>query len=178
FQDDWRISDRLTVNAGVRWDISVGNREKYNRIAYFDPDAANPLGPKAGIPNLKGILRWIGGENAPNQQATQWGNVAPRIGFAYKVTERSVIRGGYGIFFVPRIVQGNGDGAIEAFRDTPMVASIDGGLTNANRLSNPFPQGVLPTLNDRDPLANVGVAIQAPVHPYRSGFAQLSRLNY
>ena len=78
----------------------------------------------------------------------------------------------------PRNIQGNGDGAIEAFRDTPMVASIDGGLTNANRLSNPFPQGVLPPLNDRDPLANVGAAIQAPVYPYKSGYVQLSSLNY
>ena len=59
-----------------------------------------------------------------------------------------------------------------------MVASIDGGLTNANRLSNPFPQGVLPPLNDRDPLANVGAAIQAPVQPYKSGYVQLSSLNY
>src|ERR1043166_9585095 len=59
-----------------------------------------------------------------------------------------------------------------------MVASIDGGLTNANRLSNPFPQGVLPPLNDRDPLANVGASIQAPVFAYKSGTAQLFSLNY
>ena len=72
-----------------------------------------------------------------------------------------VVRGGYGLFFVPRNIQGNGDGAIEAFRDTPYVASIDGGLTPANRIGNPFPQGILPPLNDRDPLANVGAQIQA-----------------
>ena len=59
-----------------------------------------------------------------------------------------------------------------------MVATIDGGLTNANRLSNPFPQGVLPPLNDRDPLANVGASIQAPVHDYKSGYSQLFSMNY
>jgi hypothetical protein len=59
-----------------------------------------------------------------------------------------------------------------------MVATIDGGLTSANRLSNPFPQGVLPALNDRDPLANVGASIAAPVHDYKSGYAQLFSLNY
>ena len=71
-QDDWRVNDRLTLNLGLRWDLAVGDREKYNRIAYFDPNAPNPLGPKAGLPNLTGLLRWIGGENARNQQATQW----------------------------------------------------------------------------------------------------------
>jgi hypothetical protein len=177
-QDDWRVNDRLTLNLGLRWDLSVGDREKYNRIAYFDSNAPNPLGAQAGLPNLTGLLRWVGGENSRNQQATQWHNLGPRFGFAFKVSKSSVLRGGYGIFFVPRNIQGNGDGAIEAFRDTPMVASIDGGLTNANRLSNPFPQGVLPPLNDRDALANVGAAIQAPVFPYKSGYVQLSSLNY
>lgn len=177
-QDDWRVSNKLTLNLGLRWDVSVGSREKYDRLAYFDPNAPNPLAQRAGLPNLTGILRWIGGENAPNQQATQWTNFAPRIGFAYKVTSKSVLRGGYGIFFVPRNVVGNGNGAIEAFRDTPMVATLDGGLTNANRLSNPFPQGALPPLNDRDPLANAGAAIQAPVQEMKSGYTQLFSLGY
>ncbi len=178
FQDDWRVSNRLTLNLGLRWDVAVGDREKYNRIAYFDPSAPNPLGPKAGLPDLKGILRWIGGDNARNQQATQWNNFGPRFGFAYKVTTNSVIRGGYGIFYVPRNIQGNGDGAIEAFRDTPYVASIDGGLSPANRISNPFPQGILPPLNDRDPLANVGAQIQAPLQDFKSGYVQLFSLGY
>jgi hypothetical protein len=177
-QDDWRVNNRLTLNIGVRWDLAVGNREKYNRLAYFDPAAANPLAGPSGLPNLKGVLRWIGGDNDPNQQQTQWANFGPRFGFAFKATGKSVIRGGYGVFFVPRIIQGNGDGAIEAFRDTPYVASIDGGLTPANRLSNPFPQGVLPPLNDRDPLANVGASIQAPVHDLKSGYVQLFSLGY
>ena len=62
-----------------------------------------------------------------------------------------MVRSGYGMFYVPRNIQGNGHGAITAFRDTPMVTSIDDNITPLNRLSNPFPQGVLPPLNDRDP---------------------------
>jgi hypothetical protein len=177
-QDDWRVNSRLTLNMGVRWDVQVGNREKYNRIAYFDPDAINPLGARAGLPNLKGLLRWVGEENSKNQQSTPMTDFAPRFGFAFKVTSNSVLRGGYGIFFAPRNIQGNGSGAIEAFRDTPFVGSIDGGLTNANRLSNPYPQGILPPLNDRDPLANVGAAIQAPLFDYKTGYAQLFSFGY
>lgn len=177
-QDDWRVNNRLTLNLGVRYDVGIGNREKYNRLAYFDPDGINPLAQPSGLTNLKGVIRWIGGENARNTQQTQWTNFAPRIGFAFKVTAKSVLRGGYGVFFVPRNIQGNGTGAIEAFRDTPFVGTIDGGLTNANRLSNPYPQGVLPPLNDRDPLANAGAAIQAAVQDFHSGYTQLFSLGY
>ena len=178
FQDDWRVNNRLTLNLGVRWDLSMGNREKYNRLAYFDPTAPNPLGPAAGLPNLTGVLQWVGQDNPLDTQETQWTNFQPRVGFAFKVTNNSVLRGGYGVFFVPRNIQGNGTGAVEAFRDTPFVGSIDGGLTPANYISNPFPQGILPPLNDRDPLANVGAAIQAPLRDFKSGYVQLFSFGY
>ena len=82
-----------------------------------------------------------------------------------------MLRGGYGIFFLPRNVQGNGDGAVEAFRTTTMLATIDG-LTPTNKLSNPYPTGILPPLNDRDPLANVGSTVAAPTHEYQNPYAQ------
>ena len=40
-QDDWKITDKLTVNMGMRWEVAVGNKEKYNQLAYFDPSAIN-----------------------------------------------------------------------------------------------------------------------------------------
>ena len=171
-QDDWKVSDRLTVNIGLRWDVGIGDREKYNRLAYFDPGITNPLGvPVAGLPNLSGALRWIGGENPRNQQATDWKNFGPRFGLAYKLNNKTVLRGGYGIFFLPRNVQGNGDGAVEAVRTTSMVATLDN-INPYNTIDNPFPQGILPPLNDRDPLANVGSSIAAPQHDFRNGYSQ------
>jgi hypothetical protein len=168
-QDDWRVTEKLTVNLGLRWDLSSGDMEKYNRLAYFDATAANPLGAKAGIPNLVGQLGWIGQGNG-NQQATT-NDFGPRVGFAYQFTPKTVLRGGYAIFFLPRNVQGNGDGAVEAFRTTTMLASIDG-LTPTNKLSNPYPTGILPPLNDRDPLANVGSTINAPTRAYQNPYSQ------
>ena len=91
-QDDWRVNDKLSVNIGLRWDLALGDREKYGRIAWFDPTATNPLGAKAGLPNLTGILRWVNGENSANQQATSWKDFGPRFGFAYKLTKKSVLR--------------------------------------------------------------------------------------
>ena len=176
-QDDWKVTQKLTLNLGVRWDIQRGDREKWGRIAWFDPSAPSPIAQAAGLPSLKGALRWVGGDNGSNQQETPMTDFAPRVGLAYKFTERFVLRSGYGLFYVPRNIQGNGLGAITAFRDTPMVTSLDSNITPLNSLSNPFPQGVLPPLNDRDPGANIGAQIQAPFYENKSGYVQLWSFN-
>jgi hypothetical protein len=86
---------------------------------------------------------------------------------------KSVIRGGYGIFFLPKTVQANGAGAVEAVRQTTMVATLDNGITPANTINNPFPNGLLPALNDRNPLANVGSSISTSEHPFKNAYSQL-----
>jgi len=169
-QDDWRVNNKLTLNIGLRWDLSTGDKEKYNRLAFFDPTASNPLGAKAGLPNLAGLLTWIGQGN-PNQQASAMADFGPRFGFAYQLNQKTVLRGGYAMFFLPRNVQGNGAGAVEAFRTTNYLASVDG-VTPATKLSNPYPQGILPALNDRDPLVNAGSTIAAPTNEYKSPYSQ------
>jgi hypothetical protein len=171
-QDDWKVTSKLTINMGLRWDVGIGDREKYNRLAYFDPTASNPLGAAAGLPNLTGVLGWVGQENSKNQQSTDFLNFGPRFGFAYSLDSKTVIRGGYGIFFLPRNIQGNGAGAVEAVRTTNMVANLDG-YTPYNTITNPFPSGLLPSLNDRDPLANIGSSISAPDYGgFRNGYSQ------
>jgi hypothetical protein len=177
-QDDWKVTDRLTLNLGLRWDVAIGDREKYNRIAYFDPNLTSALAGPANLPNLKGQLVWLGQGNPEDQQATDWTDFGPRFGFAYKVDSKTVVRGGYGIFFLPKTVQANGAGAIEAVRTTSMVASNDNGITPANTINNPFPQGLLPTLNDRNPLANVGSSISTAEHPFKNAYSQLWNVGF
>src|SRR5208283_2273755 len=60
-QDDWKVTSSLTFNVGLRWEMNVGDSEKYNRIADFDPTAASPLASNPGLAGLKGTLNWIGG---------------------------------------------------------------------------------------------------------------------
>jgi hypothetical protein len=172
-QDDWKVTSKLTVNFGVRWDVTVGDREKYNRLAWFNPTAPSPIGPAAGLPNLTGTLSWVGDGNNKSQQETDVENYAPRIGFAYSLDKNTVIRAGYGIFFLPKMVLGNGGGALEAVRTTPFVASLDG-VTPGGSITNPFPTSnpILPPANDRSPLANIGGTITAPFNGFSNGYAQ------
>jgi hypothetical protein len=160
--NDWRVNDRLTLNLGIRYEVGIGDREKYNKLAWFDPNATSPIAGQAGIAGLKCTINRVGQGNDPNQQSTDWSNVGPRFGLAYKVTDKIVIRGGYGIFYYPRLIAGTNGGAIEAVQQTTMNATTNNGVTPADRLSKSFPTGVLPPLNDRSALANLGQSLTIP----------------
>ena len=137
-QDDFRISSRLTLNFGFRWDLETPKTERYNRLSSLDLQVRSPLAERTGL-DLRGGLRFLGVDGQSRQQwAKDWNNFAPRF----------VARGGYGIFFQQTVGQGgligNGD---DGFGTTnSMVTSNDGGITAADRLNNPFPAGMsLPT---------------------------------
>ena len=104
FQDDWRVSKKLTFNLGLRYDLDTPRTERYNRMNYFDPAIASPLAracPDTG--NLKGGLVFVGVNGRPRTQYIKdTNNLAPRIGFAYQATPKTVIRGGWGNIFAIR----------------------------------------------------------------------------
>ena len=157
-QDDFKFNQKLTFNLGVRYEVETGRGERWNRLSYFDESAANPIGPRVGIPDLRGGLRFAGVDgNGARQKQTNWNNWGPRFGFAYQLNTRTVIRGGYGLFFLPNTGDGAGPAnANEGFTAvTQFVSSLDGGISPADRLSNPFPRGVL-----RGPGSSQGLVTQ------------------
>jgi hypothetical protein len=175
-QDDWRVLSNLTLNMGLRWDVSIGDREKYNRLAWFDPNAPSPLGPTLGMPNMKGVIQWVGHGNDVDQQRTSWDNVQPRVGFAYHPWKNLVFRGGYGMFFLPRSVQGNNVGALGAIVDTEVPVD---GPTPTTVLDDPFPNGLNQPNNDRNPLADIGQAgLSVPTHDYAASYVQMFSLGF
>jgi hypothetical protein len=139
--------------------VEKGRKERYNRLSYFDFDTPSPLASTAGIPNLHGGLRFVGVEgNAERQFDTDWNNFAPRFDFAYSVDSQTVVRGGYGIFFLPYIGAASGwASGINGFLSfTPQVTSLDG-FRPVDLLSNPFPNGLQePTAPDSGLLTNIG----------------------
>ncbi len=99
-QDDFRVSSKLTLNAGLRWDYNPTQTEEHNRLFSFSPTT---IDPQTGLP---GALQFAGNCSActgsNNFQSQHYLNFAPRLGFAYQVLPKTVIRGAYGVFFADR----------------------------------------------------------------------------
>ncbi len=95
FQDDIKVTKRLTVNLGLRWEQAQPFHEKYGHWANFNPNLTNMAY------NLKGALEFLSGPGDSFERKQDWKEFAPRIGVAYRATNKAVIRGGYGIFYTP-----------------------------------------------------------------------------
>lgn len=156
-QDDWRITRKLTINIGGRWDYDSPWTERYNRMnAGFGLTSASPI--KAPGLDLKGGLLFTSpGNRLPYKRDLN--NFQPRLGMAWQFAQKSVFRAGYGMSYVPSFVFNNTTAVIgtQGFStSTPFVVSTDNNITPANVFSNPFPQGILPPTG-----ASAGLATQA-----------------
>ena len=145
-QDDFRVTPSLTVNMGLRYEYEPGIGEADNRFTVgFDRDAPFPI-QVPGL-DLKGGLMYAGVDGYPTTQAQTLNAFAPRGGFAWSLSDRTVVRGGYGLFWSPTQVPGVGESAIGArgySASTTYLASTDGNLTPSGTISNPFPNGITP----------------------------------
>ncbi len=144
FQDDWRVNSKLTLNLGFRYSIEPFITERYNRLSRFDP-AAVPTQAAAytGLPLQGGLTFMNNGDRSPSEMFKS--QFAPRFGFAYSLFPKTVLRGGYGIFWLANnvgVISGNSNNPAYSV-NTQFLSSIDGGLTPVDRLMNPFPNGIL-----------------------------------
>ncbi len=143
-QDDWRVSSKLSLNLGIRYSIEPFLTERFNRLSRFDPQVVpTDAAAYTGLPLRGGLNFMSDGDRSPS--STFSSQFSPRFGFAYTLTPKTVIRGGYGIFWLANnlaITNGNGNNPAYSV-STPFLSSIDGGVTPTDRLSNPFPHGFL-----------------------------------
>lgn len=156
--DDWRISPKLTVNLGLRWEYESPISERFNRtIRGFNFSAASPISQQAlasyarsPIPEVPasafrtlGGLTFAGvGGNPSGLWRADRNNFAPRIGLAYQINRATVVRAGYGIFFDVVGVDRTGVNQGGFNQPTNLIPTLDNGLTYAATLRNPFPNGI------------------------------------
>lgn len=159
FQDDWRLTPKLTLNLGLRYELELGVTERYDRIirgfdfttsssiesaaiaAYTTAYNANPnnfpLSP--GAFRVRGGYTFANGDNRSTWDADRR-NVQPRFGVSYQLNDKTVLRGGFGVFVSPYRIETPNQTNFSA--STAFIASNNNGLTFVGTLNNPFPSGL------------------------------------
>ncbi len=165
FHDNWRVSRKLTLDVGLRWERESAVTERYNRsVGGFDPNAvlsitsaaesAYAAKPDASMPAsqflARGGLLYAGVSGVPQ---SFWnapkGIFAPRVGFSYQAAKRIVIRSGLGVFPIEVGVPAkNLANQIGYSQTTSLVSSLDYGQTYIGTLATPFPAGVTPAVGN------------------------------
>src|SRR5262249_18845394 len=124
--DDWKVTPRLTLNLGFRYDYEAPLAERYNRMVRgFAFDQPSPIASQVQGLQLKGGLLYAG-SSGPARLAfhRDFFRPQPRAGFAYRLGNRWVVRGGWGLFFLGQYEEGPANGYS---RQTPLIGSLDGG---------------------------------------------------
>jgi Carboxypeptidase regulatory-like domain/TonB dependent receptor-like, beta-barrel len=157
--DDFKLTSKLTLNVGLRYELESPFTERFDRlVAGFAFDQSNPLEAAARanyarnpIPELPADqFRVLGGLEFVNQGAIgrspfkgEKNNFMPRIGLAWQIDGKTVLRAGYGIFFDTLGVNTTAPIQTGFSQNTPIQASLNNGLTYVATLANPLPNGLL-----------------------------------
>ncbi|HKQ99289.1 MAG TPA: TonB-dependent receptor [Pyrinomonadaceae bacterium] len=145
FQDDMRLTQKLTINAGIRYDVPGLRYESRDRFRGFDPDVPNPA---AG--GRLGAIVGAGGQSGLQAEhrtlaRPDYSNIGPRLGFAYSLNDKTVVRGGIGLYYAPILYGFAGNNTLTEGTigyNSPRPANINGG---ADANPNLFLRNYLPT---------------------------------
>jgi hypothetical protein len=150
FQDNYKVTPRLTLNYGIRWEYETPRTDRYNQLTNFDYSAVPPLNAP-GL-NLHGALSFVGVNGQSRYQSNpDMNNVSPRFGLAYRIDPHTVIRTGGGIFYSDIWGTGTGSAAFgsSGFINTTTIVTSQNGVNPTTFLDNPFPNGLVPATGSK-----------------------------
>jgi hypothetical protein len=163
-QNDWKVSRKLTLNLGLRWDLQPGLTDRYNRLTQMNFGADNGTG-------TPGLYEFSGVNGVPRTNVnTDYGNWGPRLGAAYRFNDRLVIRGGYAISYDQ--ITGVGSGAdgfgTDGFsvENYNVIRPTTGPAAGMDIMATPFlnsmtSNNAFPNLANLDPNQWVGRGVKA-----------------
>jgi len=149
-QNEWKVTRRLMVSVGLRYEWESPRTERFDRLAYFDMYETSPM--QGQVPadaclncgNLRGAMHFVSADRR-QQAPTDRNNWGPRVGLAYYLGWKTAIRAGYGIAYAPSALQAagvSGGIGITGYKsNTSSTVSLDSGITPWSTLSNPFRSG-------------------------------------
>ena len=147
--DTFQASNKLTLNLGLRWEQPSAYSEVNDLNTVLQPNAANPLGtisnPVLGTNQaLTGNLAFVNSPQYPSrrEEALHWHLFSPRVGFAYRASDKTVVRSGYGIAFLPAELTADSPGGSPINSAGTNLSNIPG-VAPVTTVSNPFPNGIL-----------------------------------
>jgi hypothetical protein len=153
--DDWKVTDKLTLSFGFRFDLQYPRTERHNQFSSFDPSLPNP-----GAGGRLGALAFAGLNGHPNTfEQLQGDTYGPRFGFAYRVSDKTVIRGGYGIYYAPVTMNGFQANSNYGFSTNPSVTDLTNGRQAAFSLDNGFPQSAVQLPPQISPILENGTSV-------------------
>jgi hypothetical protein len=160
-QDDWKVTPTLTLNLGLRWDVFTPYQEVVNRYSIMDPTKPNPaaggvLGAYVFAGGTAGTEPYTGSSRLTTNANTIWHNFAPRLGAAWKLSNRFVIRSAYGISYYPDggLGGGNTQYVTDGFSTTASFISQNNGISPAFSWDSGFPQNYV-----RPPFIDAGLNV-------------------
>ncbi|MGB6689230.1 MAG: TonB-dependent receptor [Terracidiphilus sp.] len=165
-QENWKVDKKLTLNLGLRYDISMPRTDRFNRQNWFDPTVTSPI-QVPGLPTLHGGEVFA----SPNERTIvndDWKDIQPRFGFAYQIMPLTVVRGGYGIYYSqPRSgatgVAPYGSQGFNQYTSAIVTYKSDG-ATPYLHLNNPYPSGLIkPPGNTLGLLNDFGYGANGPL---------------
>jgi hypothetical protein len=142
--DTFRVNNKLTLNLGVRWEYPGYWKERHDRQGVFLANLTNPMATSTGLP-LKGDEVLVNTPAYPRRtsEVPHYDDFAPRLGAAYRITDRMVIRGGWGMFYAPTAAIQQDAQPYQNPVELAFTNLAAGATAPTNALNNPFPTGVL-----------------------------------
>ncbi len=156
--DTFQATKKLTLNLGLRWDQPGAYTEKNDRATIFDPNASSGLGsftnPATGTSQpVNGNLDYVNtaAYTSRRVEPLHWLLFAPRVGFAYRLDDSTVVHAGYGLSFLPSTLSQDGPTSESINSATTSLSNIAGSST-LTTISNPLPNGIVQPIR-RNPAA-------------------------